>query len=174
MLPMRSLSKTRRSCDGLTLLELLFVLAVAAVIAAAAIPGLQHARMNMQRHAAINGLTGIIQLARSVAQSSGATVVLCKADQQDRCAASGRRWQLALSESGKPLRALASDYLEFTAANRVSFEFRPFPLRSTNGTISICDPRGGAHQREIIISYTGRPRTIHPATANGTTECPPE
>ena len=56
-------------------------------------------------------------------------------------------------------------------SNRARFEFRPFPSRSTNGTISFCDARGGAAQRAIVISYTGRPRLAAPDADSGLPAC---
>jgi type IV fimbrial biogenesis protein FimT len=51
-------------------------------------------------------------------------------------------------------------------ANRRSFAFRPFEIRSTNGTLIFCDRRGPEFARAVIISYTGRPRT-YPAAGLG-------
>jgi type IV fimbrial biogenesis protein FimT len=43
---------------------------------------------------------------------------------------------------------------------------RPFSRSSTNGTIVVCDARGSAHARGVIIAANGRAR-VSPTTAGG-------
>ena len=157
---------------GVTLLELLMVLTVAAVLASAAVPGLSAFALNAQRTADVNGFVVAVQLARSEAIKRGRPVVLCKTVDGSMCGDSDidfdRGWMVFVNDdSDRPPRRGGDEpqlhvYRPAMAgtikANRQSFEFRPFGRRSTNGTVTFCDRRGSNHARAVIVSYTGRPR----------------
>ena len=51
-------------------------------------------------------------------------------------------------------------------ANRQVFRFRPFETRSTNGTLTFCDRRGVERSRSVVVSYTGRPRSVRGAAGD--------
>lgn len=51
-------------------------------------------------------------------------------------------------------------------ANRRGFTLRSTHLRATNGTLVVCDRAGRARPREVVVSYTGRPR-VTPADGAG-------
>jgi type IV fimbrial biogenesis protein FimT len=170
-----------RDC-GLTVLELLVALAIMALVAGLGIPALQDAAHNARRLAAVNAVTRAIWYARSTATHSGTTVVLCKSDEQRQCsaAAGGRHWIIAGQLAGgsparqQTLRVFTTGFSGVISSNRSMFEFRPLPQRSSNGTIRFCDPRGGRHERAIIVSYSGRPRLARPQTDAGFPECDAE
>lgn len=178
---MNALSNDARSA-GLTALELLVALAVAGVVVGVGVPALQDAALNTRRLSAVNGLVGLIQFARSTAQTRSETVVMCKASPSLRCsdAGNGERWVVTLmpaapvSETvanGAVLRVFEPGFSGPVVSNRSAFEFRPFPLRSTNGTVSFCDPRGGSHERAVVISPSGRPRTEQPSPGQELSAC---
>lgn len=58
-------------------------------------------------------------------------------------------------------------------SNRTRFVFRPFRGRSTNGTLTVCDRRGGSAARAIIINNIGRPRLSAAASNGNPLSCPP-
>ena len=162
---------------GVTLLELLMVLMVAAVLAAAAIPGLGAFILNARRTADVNGFVTAVQLARGEAFKRSRTVVLCKTADGTSCGGSevdfDQGWMVFMNDgSESPPRRDADEpqlfaYQPETAgkitANRRLFEFRPFGRRSTNGTVTFCDRRGADQARAVVVSFTGRPRV----TRNG-------
>ena len=171
--------------SGFTALELLVALALAAVIAGIAIPALQDVRHNSGRLAAVNAITSAIWFARNTAMKTSSAVLLCKADEQRSCsaAAHGDRWIVTHApeddafEDESPARPHALRTLEVRfsgqiISNRSTYEFLPLPRRSSNGTILFCDARGGHHQRAIVVSYSGRPRLVHPQTEAGFSKCP--
>ena len=57
-------------------------------------------------------------------------------------------------------------------ANRRDFVFRPFEVRSTNGTLTFCDRRGPNAARAVIVSYTGRPRVATVTARKKPLTCP--
>ena len=159
-------------CRGISLWELLLVLAVASVLSAVGIPGVSAFVLNARRTADINAFVTAIQLARSEAFKRGRTVVLCKSADGSGCGGAevefGQGWLVFVNEDEirPPGRSAAEPLLHAyrpamsgtIRANRNLFEFRAFGRRSTNGTVSFCDRRGAAHARAVVVSYTGRPR----------------
>jgi len=174
-------AQAARQPHGFTVLELLYAIAIAAVIFGLGTPSLQNAVMNARRTASVNAFVASVQFARSESQTRGATIVLCQSSNQTTCTqqedfASG--WIVYEETSGaQPIQREDNEMLLRTnlpamrghiSSNRTAFEFRPFPRRSTNGTINFCDARGAGNERRVVISYTGRPRIVEPQTpANG-------
>ncbi len=164
-------------CRGVTLLELLIVLIVAAVLAAVAIPGLDAFILNARRTSDVNGFVTAVQLARGEAFKRGRPVVLCKTVDGASCGGSDvgfdRGWMVFVNDDGDnpPRRDDDEPQLYWyqpaitgrITANRRLFEFRPFGRRSTNGTVTFCDRRGAEQARAVVVSFTGRPRV----TRNG-------
>lgn len=161
----------------MTLFELLVALAVAGIVAGIGVPALQDARSNARRVAAVNAMLSAIWSARSLAMTTGASVVLCQANRARACGGSAERWAIttgpaqASSEAPDVYRIVRVAFDGELRSNRSEFEFRPLPDRSTNGTIHFCDRRAGRHQRAIVVSYTGRPRLAQPTSEAGFPAC---
>ena len=164
---------------GVTLLELLMVLAVAGVLAATAAPGLGGFIMNARRTADVNGFVTAVQLARGEAFKRGRTVVLCKTSDGSNCGGPDvdfdQGWMVFVNDSSESPPRRDADEAQLYAyrpemagnitANRRLFEFRPFGRRSTNGTVTFCDRRGAEQARAVVVSFTGRPRVTRNGTA---------
>lgn len=75
--------------EGLTLLELIMTLAVAAIVLAVGVPSFQNLIQNQRLTAAINQFVGALALARSEAIKRGVRVTLCKSADGQCCAGGG-------------------------------------------------------------------------------------
>ena len=89
---------------GHTLIELLCLLAVAAALAAWAVPALRDLRLNSARTVAVNGFVQAVHLARSEALKRNGVVSLCPSRDGRRCAYAGPG---AASVVAEPLAARA-------------------------------------------------------------------
>ena len=172
-------------CRGITLLELVMVLTVAAVLAAAAIPGLGAFILNARRTADVNGFVTAVQLARGEAFKRGRAVVLCKTADGVSCGGSdvdfGQGWMVFVNDDGDSPPRRDADEPQLHAyqprmagsitANRRLFEFRPFGRRSTNGTVTFCDRRGAEQARAVVVSFTGRPRVTRSGSGMAALTC---
>jgi len=152
----------RRGQAGVTLLELLVALAIAAVLAAAAVPALDGMVLNARRAAVLEALVRGAWFARGEAARRGAPATLCPSTDGVSCAGDTAAWASgwivtagagALRQGDGP-----GDTRATVIANRAAFVFRPYDRRSTNGTIAWCDARGETAARSVVISPTGRPR----------------
>jgi type IV fimbrial biogenesis protein FimT len=147
---------------GVTLIELVVVVAVAAILAAAAVPALGHLVLNARRAAAMEAVVRGAWFARGEAARRAAPVVLCPSADGAGCDSDAGAWASgwivtagagALRQGEGP-----GDRRAVLKANRLEFVFRPHDRRSTNGTIAWCDERGERHAKAVVISPTGRPR----------------
>jgi type IV fimbrial biogenesis protein FimT len=150
---------------GVTLLELLMVIAIAAVLAGLAIPALDRGLLNARRAAAMESLVRAAWYARTEALAAGSPGDPLRLGRrralQGGAGCLGRGWLVAPADA--PAVVLrrgpgATDPRARLVANRGQFSFEPHDRRSTNGTIAWCDGRGETAARAIVIAPTGRPR----------------
>jgi len=157
---------------GFSLLELLITVTLGAVLLALAVPGMRWLALDARRTADINAFVSAIQLARSESAKRARPVVLCQSAAGRRCESADARYEAGwivfvdedddtppLRDGSEPLLLQYFPVIQGTIrSNRVSYVFRPYFRRSTNGTVTFCDSRGAEAARAVVISYTGRPR----------------
>lgn len=170
---------------GFTLLELLVSIAVGLVLVTFAVPAFTALVLDSRQVAAVNRFVHGMHVARHEALVADADVVLCRSIDGRQCRNSGN-WADGLlvfvnRDRDSPPRvdpgerilqvepALAVPSIQ---ANRQAFVFRPWGLRSVNGTLTFCDRRGFGAAHAVVVSYTGRPRTSTATMANGALNCP--
>jgi type IV fimbrial biogenesis protein FimT len=157
---------------GLTAFELLAGLALVALLASLAVPGFAGLRRAAGLGAAANELLWAVHLARSSAGLRGLPVTLCLTADGWSClerpdgVASG--W-LVFQASGAsvsvqpaaPESLLHSFRLPaeiLVTGTRPAVTFWPVSRMGTTGTFALCDARGRAAGRSIVLSQSGRPR----------------
>lgn len=183
--PFRSLSflartEVQRRARGFTLVELMIVLAVAAVLCGAAAPSFTSLVRSIRLSSATNDLLAGLTITRSEAVKRNVRVVMCKSADAASCAAAGgweQGWIVfpdgdndGVRDANEPIiyrsQALQGS-LRLTGNGPVSKYVSYVPGGTTNligggfqaGTLTVCnvsDKPGEA--REIILSSAGRPR----------------
>ncbi|MBJ7308823.1 GspH/FimT family protein [Rugamonas sp. CCM 8940] len=179
-------------CSGATLVELLFALALLAILAGAAAPAYQELIAHQQLRAAVNDLCGAIDLTRSQAIARGGRVLLAPLEPggadwrmgwvvfvdrngdrrpnsgdetifQQGPVADGIRIDSAFSSGAAPL------YLAYNGAGRSCAAGNSLAARW--GTLSLVQ---GKQTRKVIINMLGRLRVcdpqLHPATCASAAE----
>lgn len=165
---------------GLSLVEALAVIAIAALLAAGAAPAytylLQESRLSTQA----NGLLATLQYARSEAVKGGSHVTVC-AESGGACLATSDwalGWMAFADVDGDGTLDQGEDLLHRWPAVhgshslkkgkkvRVRFDAQGFAA-GYNDTFRLCDPRGAAYARSIVVSNQGRVRV-----AKGSSACP--
>jgi len=164
---------------GLTLFELMAALTVAAVMLSAAAGSLRHIVLDARLRTQANELRQLFLTARRHASEQVHPVIVCPAaelpvsDSADTTTCSGS-WSdgavaLTTSEStnkiGQTLLSMHGRSQTQVVSNRRSFTVRPL-LRSTNGTLLICDHRGNDKAIGLVIGYSGEPRLVSAADAS--------
>jgi type IV fimbrial biogenesis protein FimT len=147
---------------GVTLLELCVGLALVALLATLAVPGFQGSlRAAAVRAAAYDLLTGL-QQARGAAIVESRPAVLCLADATENCLAAGSApaWRSYL-EAGSGALPVAHRLLPAGITlhgSRSRIRFSPHALAASTATLTICDERGLATPRAIVVSQNSRAR----------------
>lgn len=171
---------------GITLVEMLTTLAIVAVLATVAVPGLHAFQQNSRRAAVVNGFLHSVFLARSEAIKRGQVVSVCRSSDGRSCDRRAGDWNSGWivfanrDRDDPPERDSGEDLITSWGewpggsiiSNRRAYSFRPTAQGVVNGTIVFCDARGSPHARAIIISHTGRPRVARRDSAGKPLRCP--
>jgi type IV fimbrial biogenesis protein FimT len=170
---------------GLTLPELLLTLMILAVLSVAAVPAFTDLVLNQRMTARVNRLIHGVHLAKRAAHQFTTDVVLCKSPDGLQCdhaapwqagwivfVNDGRELPPRVDPGERVLDAGAAFESGAIRANRTHFVFHPFETRSTNGTLVFCDRRGAQHARAVVVSYTGRPRSVRRGPDDEPLSCP--
>jgi len=152
-----------RNISGVTLIELLFAMAVVAILAGLAAPGFQQSL----RSTAVR--VGTYELLAGLQQTRGSSILesqpglLCPSDPAGNCLPPAT-WSAWWRRSTEP--AIGAPRIETRAlpegvvarASRSPIRFWPSALNATNTTLTICDSRRVASPRAIVVSVSGRAR----------------
>lgn len=148
---------------GFTLLELCVGMGLVALLASLAVPSFRSALRATAVRTATYDLMAGLQQARATAVVESTPGVLCLADVAGDCRASGEpatAWRVFL-ESGSGSRTLATRALPVgitVRGTRARIRFSARALAASAATLTICDARGVAAPRAIVVSQTARAR----------------
>lgn len=183
-------SNARRS-RGFTLVELMSTLAIAAIVLTQLVPPFQGLVQDSRRAARVNALLTGLSQARAKSIYSGHNVILCPSTDGVICAKTPRwdqGWIVYLDRNADGTRTPDETVLRhqqpmqggaiLTSKARTRITFRsagtrlnPGSSAGSNATFTFCDPRGPEHIAAVILSNTGRPRTVNPAPAAIAARC---
>ena len=168
---------------GFTLMEILVALTITTIAVLLTQPVIATGALNLQRSTTINGLIRSLHFARRSAAERGRSTVVCASSDGQRCSGS-EHWSSGwivhdnllqaapyAPPSGSILYRSRGGTGLAISANRTQFVFRPFRGRSTNGTLIMCDRRGDAEARAVIVSNIGRPRLARTSSSGTPLEC---
>lgn len=167
--------------SGVTLIELMVVLAVSAILLAIGIPSFASVASSSRLAGATNALVSSLHLARSEAIKRNSRAVLCKSASGLACATSGG-WQqgwvvfhdannnaaldagesVILAQSALPSSLLVtaetpvSNYISYAPAGAARMISGAWQF----GTLTLCQQSDQGGARQVVISSTGRPRTV--------------
>ena len=149
---------------GHTLTELMAILGIAAILAAAAVPLFSTLLLDIRMNAAVASAMHAVNLARQFAATRSETIRLCGSADQREC--SGLvDWSpgLLLADDGGEFHQNLGQSDDGGAprlrSNRPTLSFEPGTGFATPATIVVCDRRGPRAARAVIVSKSGRPRT---------------
>ncbi len=164
--------------QGFTTTELMLALAIIGLLLAMAIPAIGGFVASGRRAEITNDLLLAMKTARSESEKRVLPVTVCASSDQASCAGSGKAfdsgWVLFVDvdddgeiDAGETVLAHAGyqgtpSHTVYSTRSR--FTFRPFGASATNGSIYVCDDRGAAHSRAVVIALSGRARVETPSS----------
>ena len=162
----------RAYARGMTIIELMTALVIAAILMAVAIPSFRNASLGSQLGASANNLLASVQLARSEAIKRNAAVTLCASGDGATCAGGGG-WEqgwIVLDAAAAVIQhqqALPDRYLVTQAGGTAPLNFQPIGVGATAAVFTVCrDDPDGTQERVVTVTATGAARVT--TTTTGT------
>ncbi len=160
--------------DGLTLIDVVVTLSVAAIVMSVAVPSYNTMTLDSRRSTTINRLIADLNLARSEAVKRGVDISICKTEDGVSCNSSINRegwssgWIVFLDENGdgtsssgeklKVFQESGSFYSWEADFDEVVFSYQSNGFNSNNMIFTYCDKRGSEYSKKLTIMRVGRPR----------------
>jgi len=177
----------RHTCrpSGVTLVELIFTVAVLATLLSISLPALGSLVRTAQARSARGSLMTSLALARANAIARNAQVAVCPSTNQNDCSHDTwwqHGWIVFVDTNRNGTRDADEPLLESagaqegiaisTTAGRVYSSFRgDGGSPGTNLTFTLCDKRGAAKAVTLVINNGGRVRAGVPTTAQSASTC---
>lgn len=164
-----------RGARGFTLVEVMVTIAIAAILAAVAVPSFMNASLGWRLSTYANSVVSTAHIARSEAikrnfkvtlcpSSDGATcldggweqgyIVFCPSDDAVTCKTGGAAPMVLQRQAGMP-----SGWKMTESNGVVRVDFQPTGTGATSAVFTLCraTPSVGSNERVVRISTTGRP-----------------
>lgn len=164
----------RNRCTGLTLIELMMILAVLAILVGIGTPSFRALIAGNQMTTAVNGYVAGFQQARLRAVSRASQTVACPSLDGQTCTGGldwGRGW-LIFDDDNRNRRldpdetivavfqALRPELGAHSSVGRPRLVYRADGSSGgSNLRVTVCDLRGRVPGRSIVVNQAGRPRT---------------
>ena len=148
-----------RLARGITLVELLVVLAILALLGALALPSWRALSARSAVQSATNGLLLALHRARVEALATGTATQLCLTGQQPDCRANlpATGYRVGRPGDGDLLTVALPRGLR-ASASRMPVVYWPWPRAGSTVTFTLCHPGVPQATRQVVVSQTGRPR----------------
>lgn len=157
---------------GFTLIELLVTITVLAILLGIGVPGMREFVLNNRQISAVNEMVASLQYARTEAIARNGTVSVCPSADGASCSGSAwdTGWIVFDDEDGdgavdggddEILRAAeAIRNLDFVSSGGIAngVTYRRNGRALATGDFKICDDRGAAKGKQIVMDLAGRPR----------------
>lgn len=166
---------------GLTLIELLTVIAITAILAVMALPSFNDLLRRQEINGQANALFSMLYLARSEAIKRNSVVTICKSNDGQNCGGNWSTGWLMFADQNKDgsldagetiitlgqiSEKIAVNWTAFGSNNYIRFTPRGMTL-AQNGTFTVCPENADESlARAVVISKTARVR-IPPAGEDG-------
>lgn len=161
---------------GVSVVELMITLGVATILMSIAVPSFRTISMNSKQAGTVNELVAGLHLARNTAITLNARVGICSSSNGVSCEVVdwNEGWIAFHDEDNDQVRDADETILATgSEADGITIDSSQFPSsfsyrpngRVMSGTVAIntgefalCDKRGSAHAKVVILDMSGRPR----------------
>lgn len=173
--------------QGLTLIEMLIVIAIAGTLFTLAAPGFSNLLARNQQTSVLNTLLSHHHLARSEAIKSNQPVLLCRSKDSQQCTPKAQ-WHdgwIIFSDTDNNKKVNNNEriiYIQPALNNNLTIQYRGFGSNkyvryfpdghsTSNGTFIFCNQDAEVLDKFLIISRPGRARIASKAPGNKAPKC---
>lgn len=170
-----------RRHNGLTLIELIIIVALLALLASTMLPALGGLIERFERDTTMKAMYQAFQLARTEAVTRGTTVTVCPLDGNKECTGNWQKKIHAFLDPDSQRKLMSQDAVLRTVpapddgkwsanvGNTGYFQYRPDGMvRGTMGNLVYCPDSGNArHAGQLIINMGGRVRYARDYSGDG-------
>ncbi|MFR0691631.1 GspH/FimT family pseudopilin [Enterobacterales bacterium AE_CKDN230030158-1A_HGKHYDSX7] len=154
---------------GFTLLELMVTVALAATLAALALPSFDDVTLSSKLSASANDLVAGVAVARSEAIKRNAVASMCVSTNGSSCGSGGweQGWIVVAGAAVIQKHPAAPNGLK-VSSSVTKIDFQPSGVGSTQASITVCRalPRPGSQERVVNVGATGRAYVNKTATGS--------
>jgi type IV fimbrial biogenesis protein FimT len=176
------MTHNKKHIGGLTFVELMMTLAIAAILSAVAAPSFNNIIQDNKLVTQVNSLQASLSFARSEAIKRNNFVTVCGSNDGENCIGGWNTGRSVLVDNNldntvgadEPILLVVADIASKNTLNfnrsRVAYTGTGIARGGSNGTFTFCDNRGEISAKGIIVSNTGRPRLAVDRDADGIVE----
>lgn len=176
------MSSQSRESRGFTLTELLIVIAIGGILLTFAVPSFTESIQNNRMATQINELHASLSFARSEAVKRNRTVTVCRGNVDDGCDGDWHDgWIVFVDANSNGDRDAGEEVVRVHGGlnedltlsfddTPVSYDSSGIATRGINSTFTLCDHRGEARSKGLVIGASGRPRLAADSDDNGIPE----
>jgi type IV fimbrial biogenesis protein FimT len=165
-----SWSGARRPSSGVTMVELLFAVAILGIILAFAVPSYSDAALNSKLNAVASSLHASVAVARSEAIKANRSTTLCASSDGATCTGTWTDGWVVLDADDVPIDkrpAPPQGYKITQAGGVVDLTFQPIGVGSAAATFTVCrNSPLGSQERVVSVTATGVARVTRTETGN--------
>ncbi|MCY1279307.1 Type II transport protein GspH [compost metagenome] len=156
---------------GFTLIELMVVVAIAAILASLAIPSFRSLMLDNQISSATNNMLGLIHASRSEAITQHSFIRVCgssnAASDQASYSCNSNNWESGVIAFRSPdattttaskaalVKVIPPNAGGITLRSSGTITFTPNGTLSSAATLRVCDSRGTAKSRAVTVNIAG-------------------
>ncbi|MGQ9685303.1 MAG: GspH/FimT family pseudopilin [Thiobacillaceae bacterium] len=172
---------TQRRQSGVTLIELLVTISIAAILMAIAVPGFQDFFRRNRLDSATSDLMATLNYARSEAIRRGVPVSVCRSSNGESCSGGWQEGWIVFTnpdnddtvDAGEEIlrvhQALPNGITLNANTNfttRITYRSDGRITNTVGGTFFFCPASGTTDARQIVVNGAGRARIEHAATCS--------
>ena len=161
-------SGARRWSSGVTMVELMFAVAILGITLAFAVPSYRDAALNSKLNAIASSLHASVLVARSEAIKANAPTTLCASSDGETCTGTWTQGWVVLDAADAVIEARPAPPLGYKITQvGGTMTFQPIGVGSSAATFTVCrNSPLGSQERVVSVTATGSTHVVRTETGS--------